>query len=358
MAFPSRNLVNLCRCLSGKAPDAPDWMAVLELANNTLTTPLLIDLVEQPNPLVPQDVKVFIREVYRRNALRNDRLRAQLEEAVAALNERNVMPVLLKGSAILATAVPERRATRIMSDLDILVDPDQAEMASRALADLDYQCHFRAPPESRKQYSDLKRAHDVGMIDLHQAAPGPDYFYLASGKLLAHCAPISVGRGTAYLPTPTFQAFMLIIHDQFQDDDYWIGEIDVRHLVELRDLAASAEGIDWNRLTTFASSRLARNAVAKQLIALEELFGVVVPAELRKGLIPRLQFKRLLLQSRFPVVRWPLLSIALLDYGNYRRELGADYQSDARRNKTLALPRADTLRHLFGLVRSRRIGKV
>ena len=100
-------------------------MAVLELANNTLTTPFLIDLVDQADQSVPEDVKAFVREIYRRNALRNDRLKAQLEEAVAALNERDVIPVLLKGSAILATAA-QRRATQIMADLDILVDPDQA----------------------------------------------------------------------------------------------------------------------------------------------------------------------------------------------------------------------------------------
>ena len=358
MALHSSTLASLCQCLGGKAPSDLDWLPVLELANNTLTTPFLIDLVDQSDQSVPEDVRVFVREIYRRNALRNELLRAQLEEAVAALNERDVIPVLLKGAANLATAVAEGRHTRLMADLDILVDSHQVETALHALAGLGYQLHFQAPPDSRKQYMDLKRARDVGMIDLHQTAPGPDYFYRPSGKLLDHCRPASVGRGTAYLPTSTFQAFMLIIHDQFQDHDYWVGELDVRHLVELRDLANSSEGIDWDLLISFASSRLARNAIEKQLVALAELFGVDVPVELRRRFIPRLQFKRLLLQSRFPLARWPLLSVALLDYGNYRRGLGAEYQTDTRRNRTFTLPKADTLRHVLGIVGNHRIGKV
>ena len=208
--------------------------------------------------------------------------------------------MLLKGSAILATAAPERRATRIMADLDILVDPDQVETALQALADLDYQSDFRTPPERRKQYADLKRARDVGMIDLHQEAPGPDYFYRSSGKLLAHCTPISVGRGTAYLPTATFQAFMLIIHDQFQDRDYWVGEIDVRHMVELRDLASSPEGIDWNRMMSFATSPLARNAIEKQLVALAKLFAVDVPLELRQAIHSTASVQKAIAAVPFP----------------------------------------------------------
>jgi hypothetical protein len=335
-----------------------DWLAVLELANNTLTTPHLIDLVNQSDQSMPEDVRVFVQEIYRRNALRNELLKAQLEEAVAALNERDVIPVLLKGAANLATAVPERRATRIMADLDILVDPDEVETALHALADLDYQLQFRTPPYSRKQKMDLERARDVGMIDLHQVAPGPDYFYRPSGRLLDHCMPASVGRGTFYLPTPTFQAFMLIIHDQFQDDGYWVGEVDVRHLVELRDLANASEGVDWDRMISFAPSRLARNAMEKQLVALAELLGVDIPVELRRRFIPRLQFRRLLLQSRFPLARWPLLSVALLDYGNYRKELGAEYQTDTRRNRTITLPTADRLRRVLGIVGNHRIGKI
>ena len=72
MALPSSTLVNLCQCLGGKAPSDLDWLAVLKLANNTLTTPFLIGLVDRSDPSVPEDVRVFVREIYRRNALRNE----------------------------------------------------------------------------------------------------------------------------------------------------------------------------------------------------------------------------------------------------------------------------------------------
>jgi hypothetical protein len=358
MARHSRSLVALCQCLGGKKPRDPDWLSLLGLANETLTTPFLIDLVDQSNPSVPEDVRAFVQEVYRRNTLRNQRLCSQLEEAVSALNERDVIPVLLKGAANLVTAAPERRPTRVMADLDIVVEPDQMELALQTLAGLGYQLHFQAPADSKKQYADLKRAQDVGMIDLHQTAPGPAYFYRVSGKLLDHCRIAPVGRGAAYIPTPTYQAYMLMIHDQFQDYGYWIGEIDVRHLIELRDLARSSEGIDWDRMISFAPNELVRNAIESQLVALAELFDVDIPADLRGRFIPRLQFKRLLLQARFPLARWPLLAVCLLDYGKYRRGPGAEDQTPGRSARTFSLPKSDTLRFILGIVADHRTGKV
>ena len=114
-------------------------MAVLELANNTLTTPFLIDLIDQAEQSVPEDVEAFVRDIYRRNALRNDRLKAQLEEAVAALNARDVIPVLLKGSAILATAAPNAEQPELWLISTYWSTPEQVETALQALADLDYQ---------------------------------------------------------------------------------------------------------------------------------------------------------------------------------------------------------------------------
>jgi len=360
MASHSPALISLCECLRGELPERVDWLSLLGLANQTLTTPSLIGVVDEFEQQIPQDVCAYVREIHRRNVARNERLIAQLEEATATLNERGVTPVLLKGAASLAAASNAQRPTRLMNDLDLLIGAEQVEVALAALSGIGYELYFQAAAESERWYADLKRPHDVGTIDLHRSAPpGPAYFYRTSGNILAHSRLASVGRGAAYLPTATYQALVLIIHDQFEDYDYWIGGIDVRHLLDLRDLSNSPEGIDWEQLAALSPSKLARNAVESQLVALAELFGVDVPLRMRGRLIPRLQFRRRLLQARYPVARWPLLAATFLDYGNYRRGPGALYRaSDKSGRSSWSMPKSGTLRFILGMAGDQRVGKV
>ena len=360
MAGHSSALISLCECLRGELPERVEWLSLLGLANQTLTTPSLIGVVDQFEQRMPEDVCAYVRDIHQRNVARNERLTAQLEEATITLNERGVKPVLLKGAASLAAASNALRPTKLMNDLDLLIGAEQVEVALAALAGIGYEMDFQAPAGSERWYADLKRPHDVGVIDIHQsAAPGPAYFYRASGNILEHSRIASIGRGTAYIPTATYQALVLIIHDQFQDYDYWVGGIDVRHMLDLRDLAKSPEGIDWDQLAAFSPGRLARNAVESQLVALAELFGVDVPLRMRRRLIPRLQFRRRLLQARYPVARWPLLATTFLDYGNYRRGPGAEYRAaDKSGHTSWSMPRSGTLRFILGIAGDQRVGKV
>ncbi|MCK1712888.1 MULTISPECIES: nucleotidyltransferase family protein [unclassified Bradyrhizobium] len=357
MARHSAALTSLCNCLRGLPPVEVEWTSVIGLANQTLTTPALIDFVDQFASVLPEDVCTYIRQIYRRNVLRNERLAGQLEEAVIAMNGRGITPVLLKGAATLATSPVERRGVRLMCDLDIMVMPDEAERAVTALRDMGYQIHRRSPPEIHRWYVELNRSRDVGNIDLQGVAPDPAYFYSGPGRALNHCIPVQLGRGSAYVPTPTHRALMLIIHDQFQDFGYWLGNLDLRHLLDLRDLNSSLGGIDWNELTSFVSGGLMKNAVETQLFALAELLGVEIPRSLRSRVIPRLQFMRQAMQARYPATRVPFLAMTILDLRNYRRE-GTIGSSSARRRGLWSVPRAATLQFLLRETMAVRAGKV
>ena len=345
MAGHSPALVNLCNCLRGLPPVDVDWMSVLGLANQTLTTPALIGLVDQFASVMPDDVCAYIRNIYDRNLLRNDRLAAQLEESVAAMNGQGVTPVLLKGAATLASASYERRGVRLMADLDIMVMPEETERAVAALVAIGYEIREQTSPASEGWYVELNRSCDVGTIDLQRSAPGPAYYYRDPGNVLNYCRPTLLGRGRVYIPTPTYQALILIIHDQFQDYGYWLGDIDLRHLLD--------------ELASHVSGKLMRNAVETELLALAELFGVDVPRSLRSGLIPRLQFLRRLMQARFPVTRVPLLAMSVLDLANYRREAPIQHQQTSkRRRRSWSMPSADTLQFLLRTAAAVRAGKV
>jgi hypothetical protein len=357
MADYSRSLLQLCECLRGSVPKYPDWMSLVGLANQTLTTPALMEFTARFKDQLPEDFCLYIREMFDRNMARNDRLALQLAELVAAINDRGVTPVLLKGAATLATAARPKRGLKLMSDLDIMVLPDQIHETMKALLAVGYCVHIEPQPDAGKWYVDLKRPGDVGMVDLHRELPGPALFYRPSGNLKHHCRVVRIGQGEAYIPSATYQALILTIHDQFQDYDYWTGAIDVRHLIDLRDLATSFEGIDWEMLASLTPSKLARNALETQLVALSSLLGVDAPARMRTRFIPRLQHCRRVAQSRLPLLRQALLPMAILDYRNYREEIRASAPVGTIGRKW-AFPKSDTFRFLLALTREHRAGKI
>jgi hypothetical protein len=197
------------------------------------------------------------------------------------------------------------------------------------------------------------------MIDLHRELPGPAFFYRRAGDVRQHCRLVAIGQGRAHIPSPTYQALILTIHDQFQDYDYWIGNIDVRHLIELRDLASSREGIDWDALSALTPGKLAQNALETQLVALSCLLGVNVPLRMRSRFVPRLQHQRRLVQARFPLSRRVLLSTAILDYRNYRDEVGrSNKEGEIVSSRRWTLPKNETLRFLLTLSREQPLSKV
>ena len=335
-------------------------MSVIGLANQTMTTPALIEVVRRFPELVPHDVSCYIVEICERNMVRNDRLLAQLTEAVATLNRSRITPVLLKGTALLATASRDQMATRLISDLDICVPAAEFETSLECLLKIGYGVYYRAAEGDAKCYADLERPEDAGMIDLHQGPPGYDFFYRSMGDIRQHCELRTFGKAeAAYVPTATYHALMLIIHDQFQDSDYWVGDIDMRHLLDMRHLASIPGGIDWTALASFARGKLAKNAMETQLVSLFSLLDVDVPVEMRNRLLPRLQHWRRVLQIRFPRLRHTFLLMILLDYHHYRIEVGLDQRIANRLEpKTWVLPRLVNIRWLLDLSRKPRNGKI
>ncbi|HSX55250.1 MAG TPA: nucleotidyltransferase family protein [Sphingomonas sp.] len=297
-------LVTLLACLKGQAPADIDWTPVLATANSALVTGVL---ATQVGDRVPQEVRAFLGTIERRAVERNSRLEQQLEEAVTSLNIAGIRPILLKGAAVLNTAGPGYRA-RILSDLDIMVPARSMVTARERLEVIGYRLY--RSEDSPFAPMNLCREQDVGMIDLHCRTktryPGFDFEDLAGD-----CAEVRLGTARARLPSPTLQALILVLHDQLQERDYWRGLVDLRHLLDIAELARAPAGIDWERLAAYFPRGYPRNALDVQLATFELLFGAPVPVP-QRPIWTALQLRRRIIQLRLAGLRSFLTLLTLL----------------------------------------------
>lgn len=79
---------------------------------------------------------------------------------------------------------------------------------------------------------------------------------------------------------------------------------------------------------------------------------------MRRRLMPRLQYRRRMLQARVPALCHALFLLALFDYGNYRAEVGLEERTAKHPKARWILPRMETARYLLQLSREKRAGKV
>ena len=130
--------------LRGHALSTTDWQSVIALANRTLLTPALFSALAHSGEIdrLPDDVREYLGFIHDRNWERNLRLRAQLAEAVAALNRRGIAPLLLKGAVPLFLSPTSRLPARMTSDLDLAWKRPKKQAPKSALASL-ITCRWR-----------------------------------------------------------------------------------------------------------------------------------------------------------------------------------------------------------------------
>lgn len=305
-----KQLDALSSLLAGRAPTEVDWVAVLALANQALVTPQIYSAALQAGTLsqIPLEARSFLHDVWIRNRERNRRLLLQLQDAIWALNAAEITPTLLKGAASWTARQPRSEHDRLLTDLDLLVRPEEAAAAVSALEAAGFVTHARYDDPDSYVAAELGRPEDVGIIDLHRRPPGPEALVRAALALPGQTMPVSWSGVRAVAPSPAVQVFLLVLHDQFQDGGYWRGEFSLRHLMDIAALSRHAGGVDWSVLAQLAQSRLVRSAVDVQLLAAATIGGALVPKSARRPWA-RLQHARI--RAQFG---WPRLSPLLVQF--------------------------------------------
>jgi hypothetical protein len=294
-------LEELIAGLRGRAVSTTDWQSVIALANRTLLTPALYSALALSGEInrLPDDVREYLGFIHDRNWERNMRLGAQLAEAVAALNRRSIVPLLLKGAVPLFLSPANRIPARMTSDLDLSVEAADEAGAQECLGELDY-----TPLAGARG---LARPQDAGVLELRRT----------QGIEFGPSTLVERDRLWAKIPSPQARALHWIVHDLLKEGDYWRGRIDLRHLHDLAQLAES-DDVDWTSLRAAMPDQRSRNALDAQLLALHDLFGARIPSEHTQRPMVRFQHWRRIFTAKHPVIGAPVRLAGNLAWGARR----------------------------------------
>lgn len=310
-----RSINQLASILGGRLPKKPDWIGIVEIANQELITTELYDRLRQLRALdaIPEDLRRFFDEVDSRVKDRMLRLSDTLYDALKALDRAAIAPVLLKGACLLAQLDPRSSGStnrRIVSDLDLLVTPTDLSRAVDALE----KAGFAVIDDNRHEpFHDvvvLSRPSDVGAIDLHQSAPGPADV-VGLDQLHAGSRLINFRGIPARVSTAEHQILLLVMHDQFQDGHFWRGGFNFRHLIDIARLSSGPGQVEWISLLAMCRSSILRMAMAAQLTAARRLVAARIPSDLPGSRWGRIHYWRQRAQLTWPLINRPFNKVGI-----------------------------------------------
>lgn len=205
---------------AGRVP----WEEFVWMGSSQFVLPALYSSLKRNDLLssLPPDLAEYLAEIYTLNHNRNLRIIEQSHEIARLLNEAGIEPVFLKGAAYLLQGLYQDPGDRIMSDIDILIHPDQIQQAANIL----YQNGYSHPEvlanddfEKHHHLPGFENADHAAMVELHHTALADSY-----GKLLkneeAFSTKVEIKGLNASVLSLKNQKILSFVHDQLVDDDF------------------------------------------------------------------------------------------------------------------------------------------
>lgn len=127
-------------------PDDPRWPVLFQLADANMVLPQLLPQIKDKglNARLPEPMQTALDEVAALMEAHSAALLAQMHEINAAFAQADILPIWLKGAALMSEPEGQRRP-RLMTDLDVWVaSPEKQPEALAVLSRLGYQTEEKA----------------------------------------------------------------------------------------------------------------------------------------------------------------------------------------------------------------------
>ncbi len=145
------------------------WDEVFRIADREMLSAALCGALAAKGLLdaVPEGIRSSLQRRLTINGVRNERIKQQASEIVAALNRTGIEPIILKGGLHLFESPPADLGTRMMRDLDFVVPKDELDKAVECLRAIGYRPDLEGARWTY-HYRPLSRPGEFAPIDVHR----------------------------------------------------------------------------------------------------------------------------------------------------------------------------------------------
>jgi len=355
----------LCRCLSADESEAAtgvlkqallrddfDWEQLIMVAERERLLPALWSCLKRKRLAqdLPPARRMDLKKRYAMNAILNGQIKKEVAEVVALLNERDVVPIMLKGGVYLFDPSLGDSGARVMRDIDMLIEERDFDRSIEALFEFGYRIKEGEDTEWTYCYPPLVKEGTLTPLEIHKFV-GQQTQILPPADAWRDARAVE-GQGLRLkVLSPTHQVLLNIFHSEISDRGFELGLLWLRQLRDLVDLIQRHEkAIDWALLDEMAGRHGLDHVVRSRLFAAHRLLGLTLPADRRIGLVPRLHFLKceLLLRWSFAQSTVRLWGAVTAPFKRHHIALTYDVRLDPI---TINLYRVKHLRHILAKYR-------
>lgn len=272
--------------------DQRSWACFADLANRSLVTPAVWPALQRSNLMgpVPLPYQDYFRAAFDWNAARNAAIQDELVDVISALNERSIIPVLLKGAAYIMDGSYRTPGARILGDADILVEADKGEVAVQVLRDLGY-ASAGWPGRNYDQHhhvEPLKNPKRQAYVEIHrEVLAEPFTIILPASQIFSGARMCSANGAEFAVPSPTHAATISFAHSEIIDGCDALARINIRSLMDMARLHRRyGDSIDWGDMLSVMRSNGLQGPLRNYFYSLEKLAGIELvsqsPASVRQ----------------------------------------------------------------------------
>jgi hypothetical protein len=269
-----------------------DWEAALELAWGQGLAPLVYSGLSSTDLPVPDGVQAVLRAGYQGASVRTEVwVEPTLRRALEALGAAGLEPVVLKGCALAYLAYPEP-AHRTLSDVDLLLPPDQLGRASDVLLGLGFWLDGADPQPTHH----LRPHHAPGgwpSVELHHhVLPEPNPYAIDAAQLSARSLVERVAGVEARVLAPTDALLLACVHLSFAHRYRWFP---LRNLTDILAITTRwTDGLDWASFLETVRHARAAGAVYWPLRFAARWLRAPIPEHVLSGLAPPAAIRELM----------------------------------------------------------------